>query len=145
MCDMLTKLAWMMLFNDRTYLKFPWKPLISIDGSTVYELNNGLKVSNNHHSNEIITYHLICFYNVKLGWQQIVKHSERWNVSALEAIAQIFTPGTGKSGEWIWQGLGNRKLWGTFFSPSSVITFLYYKLNQIAHVMTLFLYQYKCK
>ncbi|KAJ6694183.1 hypothetical protein OIU85_004921 [Salix viminalis] len=48
----------------RTYLKLPWRPLISIDGSTVYELDNKLK---------------------------IVRHAESWNVSALEAIGQIFT------------------------------------------------------
>ncbi|XP_044483070.1 uncharacterized protein LOC123209247 isoform X4 [Mangifera indica] len=49
----------------RTYLKLPWRPFISIDGSTVYELNSELK---------------------------IINHAESWNVSALEAIAQIFTP-----------------------------------------------------
>ncbi|XP_011005690.1 PREDICTED: uncharacterized protein LOC105111904 isoform X2 [Populus euphratica] len=56
----------------RTYLKFPWRPLISIDGSTVYELDNKLK---------------------------IVRHSESWNVSALEAIGQIFTPSFDRPGE----------------------------------------------
>lgn len=50
----------------RTYLKLPWKPLISIDGSTVYELNDELKIT---------------------------RHAESWNVSALEAVGQIFTPG----------------------------------------------------
>ncbi|CAN0920491.1 hypothetical protein LINGRAHAP2_LOCUS32073 [Linum grandiflorum] len=49
----------------RTYLRFPWRPLISIDGVTVYELNEDL---------------------------QIVRHTESWNVSALEALGQIFTP-----------------------------------------------------
>ncbi|WCJ41926.1 hypothetical protein M5689_022762 [Euphorbia peplus] len=49
----------------RTYLKFPWKPLICIDGSTTYEVNDEFKV---------------------------VRHVESWNVSALEAIGQIFTP-----------------------------------------------------
>ncbi|OMO50532.1 hypothetical protein COLO4_38037 [Corchorus olitorius] len=48
----------------RTFLKLPWKPLISIDGSTLYELDD--KYS-------------------------IVRHSESWNVSAVEAIGQIFT------------------------------------------------------
>ncbi|KAL9341691.1 hypothetical protein Peur_065016 [Populus x canadensis] len=56
----------------RTYLKFPWRPLISIDGSTVYELDNKLK---------------------------IVRHAESWNVSALEAIGQIFTPSFDRPGE----------------------------------------------
>ncbi|KAJ0078645.1 hypothetical protein Patl1_23353 [Pistacia atlantica] len=28
----------------RTYLKLPWRPLISIDGNTVYELNDEHKV-----------------------------------------------------------------------------------------------------
>lgn len=48
----------------RTYLELPWRPLISIDGSTVYELDRDFK---------------------------IVKHVESWNVSAVEAIRQIFT------------------------------------------------------
>ncbi|GAV81182.1 DUF2358 domain-containing protein, partial [Cephalotus follicularis] len=49
----------------RTHLKLPWRPLISIDGSTVYGLNDDSK---------------------------IIRHTESWNVSALEAVAQIFTP-----------------------------------------------------
>ncbi|XP_038889843.1 uncharacterized protein LOC120079646 isoform X2 [Benincasa hispida] len=49
----------------RTYLKLPWRPLISIDGSTLYELDKELK---------------------------IVRHAESWSVSALEAITQIFIP-----------------------------------------------------
>ncbi|KAL5768289.1 hypothetical protein ACOSP7_014845 [Xanthoceras sorbifolium] len=49
----------------RTYLKLPWRPVISIDGSTIYELNDEFK---------------------------IIRHAESWNVSALEAIGQIFTP-----------------------------------------------------
>ncbi|KAJ8760749.1 hypothetical protein K2173_017894 [Erythroxylum novogranatense] len=48
----------------RTYLKFPWKPLILIDGRTLYELDDKFK---------------------------IVKHVESWNVSALQAIGQIFS------------------------------------------------------
>ncbi|XP_004495787.1 uncharacterized protein [Cicer arietinum] len=48
----------------RTNLKLPWKPLIAIDGSTCYELNEDFK---------------------------IIRHVESWNVSALEAILQIFT------------------------------------------------------
>ncbi|KAF1880272.1 hypothetical protein Lal_00048908 [Lupinus albus] len=47
----------------RTNLKLPWRPLISIDGSTSYELDEDFK---------------------------IVRHVESWNVSALEAILQIF-------------------------------------------------------
>ncbi|KAG5232608.1 Adenine phosphoribosyltransferase protein [Salix suchowensis] len=50
----------------------PMEPLISIDGSTVYELDNKLK---------------------------IVRHAESWNVSALEAIGQIFTPSFDRPGE----------------------------------------------
>ncbi|KAJ7978087.1 Nuclear transport factor 2 (NTF2) family protein [Quillaja saponaria] len=55
----------------RTYLKLPWRPLIAIDGSTIYELDEDFK---------------------------IVRHAESWNVSALEAIGQIFTFGSGSSG-----------------------------------------------
>ncbi|KAK4273546.1 hypothetical protein QN277_021927 [Acacia crassicarpa] len=47
----------------RTELKLPWRPLICIDGSTLYELDENFK---------------------------IVKHAESWDVSALEAIGQIF-------------------------------------------------------
>ncbi|KAK9293067.1 hypothetical protein L1049_021051 [Liquidambar formosana] len=56
----------------RTYLKLPWRPLISIDGSTVYELDKEFK---------------------------IVRHAESWNVSALEAVGQIFTPSSGRPGD----------------------------------------------
>ncbi|XP_030460678.1 uncharacterized protein LOC115680978 isoform X1 [Syzygium oleosum] len=53
----------------RTYLKLPWRPLISIDGKTVYELDDNFA---------------------------IVRHAESWNISALEAIGQIFTPSFGR-------------------------------------------------
>ncbi|KAK1266482.1 hypothetical protein QJS04_geneDACA015635 [Acorus gramineus] len=53
----------------RTYLKLPWRPLISIGGTTLYELNDNFK---------------------------IVRHVESWDVSALEAIGQIFTTGSRK-------------------------------------------------
>lgn len=56
----------------RTYLKLPWKPLICIDGSTVYYLNNDY---------------------------QIVRHAESWNISAVEAIGQIFTPTFGSTSD----------------------------------------------
>lgn len=56
----------------RTSLKLPWQPLISVDGKTVYDLDEQLK---------------------------IVKHVESWNISALEAVGQIFTPGLRSSGE----------------------------------------------
>jgi len=47
----------------RTYLRLPWRPLIAIRGNTTYDLNEDYKV---------------------------VRHSESWDVSALEAISQIF-------------------------------------------------------
>ncbi|KAI0498006.1 hypothetical protein KFK09_021247 [Dendrobium nobile] len=56
----------------RTYLKFPWRPFISILGTTTYDLNEEFK---------------------------IVKHSESWNISPLEAIGQIFTTGSGQVDE----------------------------------------------
>ncbi|XP_050274969.1 uncharacterized protein LOC126717352 isoform X3 [Quercus robur] len=56
-------------WNLRTYLKLPWRPLICIDGSTIYELDDKFK---------------------------IIRHAESWNVSALEAIGQIFTPRFGR-------------------------------------------------
>ncbi|KAG8382104.1 hypothetical protein BUALT_Bualt05G0041700 [Buddleja alternifolia] len=54
----------------RTYLKLPWRPLICIDGRTVYDLDEGFR---------------------------IIRHVERWNVSAFEAVVQIFTPSYGRS------------------------------------------------
>ncbi|KAL2325410.1 hypothetical protein Fmac_024468 [Flemingia macrophylla] len=51
-------------WNLRTNLKLPWRPLISIDGSTIYELDEDYK---------------------------IVRHVESWNVSAVEAVLQIFS------------------------------------------------------
>ncbi|XWS22437.1 hypothetical protein CRYUN_Cryun29cG0034300 [Craigia yunnanensis] len=54
---------------SKTYLKLPWRPLISIDGSTFYEFDEKFT---------------------------IVRHAESWNVSALEAIGQIFTPSFGR-------------------------------------------------
>ncbi|XP_039018641.1 uncharacterized protein LOC120150012 isoform X2 [Hibiscus syriacus] len=56
----------------RTYLKLPWRPLISIDGSTFYELDEKLK---------------------------IVRHAESWDVTALEAVGQIFTPSSGRAND----------------------------------------------
>jgi len=47
----------------RTYLRLPWRPLIAIRGNTTYDLNEDFKV---------------------------IRHSESWDVSAVEAIAQIF-------------------------------------------------------
>ncbi|KAL6845684.1 hypothetical protein ACP4OV_024507 [Aristida adscensionis] len=47
----------------RTYLRLPWKPLILIRGNTTYDLNEDY---------------------------QVTRHSESWDVSALEAITQIF-------------------------------------------------------
>ncbi|KAL9235110.1 hypothetical protein vseg_009903 [Gypsophila vaccaria] len=50
----------------RTFLKLPWRPLIAVEGKTIYDLNDKFK---------------------------IVRHSESWNITALEAVGQIFTPG----------------------------------------------------
>ncbi|XP_047250549.1 uncharacterized protein LOC107839471 isoform X3 [Capsicum annuum] len=58
--------AIMAYWKLRTSLKLPWRPLMSVDGNTVYDLDEKLK---------------------------IVKHVESWNISALEAVGQIFTPG----------------------------------------------------
>ncbi|KAL1159040.1 hypothetical protein V6Z11_A08G264800 [Gossypium hirsutum] len=51
----------------RTYLKLPWRPLISVNGSTIYELDEKLK---------------------------------SWDVTALEAIGQIFTPSIGRPNDY---------------------------------------------
>ncbi|TQD69986.1 hypothetical protein C1H46_044482 [Malus baccata] len=63
----------------RTYLKLPWRPLICIDGSTVYDLDDKFKV------------------RTKSAF--IVRHAESWNVSAIEAIGQLFTPTYGRSSD----------------------------------------------
>ncbi|TVU41364.1 hypothetical protein EJB05_14872 [Eragrostis curvula] len=47
----------------RTHLRLPWRPHIAIRGNTTYDLNEDYKVT---------------------------RHSESWDVSALEAIGQIF-------------------------------------------------------
>ncbi|XP_044976395.1 uncharacterized protein LOC123443893 isoform X3 [Hordeum vulgare subsp. vulgare] len=47
----------------RTYLRLPWRPLIAIRGNTTYDLDEEYKV---------------------------VRHAESWDVSALEAIGQLF-------------------------------------------------------
>eukprot|EP00884_Botryococcus_braunii_P021258 jgi/Botrbrau1/7816/Bobra.0159s0244.1 len=49
----------------RTHLRLPWRPLIDILGSTEFTLNQS---------------------------NQVVKHVESWEVSGLEAIAQMFRP-----------------------------------------------------
>ncbi|KAJ0504299.1 hypothetical protein HanHA89_Chr12g0457741 [Helianthus annuus] len=54
----------------RTYLNLPWRPLISVDGTAVYDLDNQFR---------------------------IVKYVESWSVSPVEAIGQIFTPNSGCS------------------------------------------------
>ncbi|KAI3965800.1 hypothetical protein MKX01_010757 [Papaver californicum] len=56
----------------RTYLRRPWRPLISIQGSTVYDLNDEFK---------------------------IFRHCESWNISALEAVGQIFNLNFESSGK----------------------------------------------
>ena len=51
----------------RTYLRFPWLPLIDIDGGTDYELDaEGIR---------------------------ICRHVEFWSVSGVQAILQMFRPG----------------------------------------------------
>ncbi|XP_027114391.1 uncharacterized protein [Coffea arabica] len=50
----------------RTHLILLWRPLILIDGTTTYDIDDQLRV---------------------------IRHVESWKISALEAIGQIFTPG----------------------------------------------------
>lgn len=81
----------------RTSLKLPWQPLISVDGKTVYDLDEQLKVSRKDFISTIqkLEQPSLIFPISK----QIVKHVESWNISALEAVGQIFTPGLRSSGE----------------------------------------------
>jgi len=55
----------------RTYLRLPWRPLIAIRGNTTYDLDEEYKV---------------------------VRHAESWDVSALEAIGQLFVSGPKQTG-----------------------------------------------
>lgn len=55
----------------RTYLRLPWRPLIVIRGNTTYDLDEEYKV---------------------------VRHSESWDVSALEAIGQLFVSAPKQTG-----------------------------------------------
>ena len=45
----------------RTYLKLPWRPLISIDGSTVYELDRDFKVRKDTKTFALYNHHKIPF------------------------------------------------------------------------------------
>ncbi|KAG6551344.1 hypothetical protein Mapa_007130 [Marchantia paleacea] len=49
----------------RVYIKLPWRPFIAVDGRTKYNLN---------------------------AENKIVEHVESWNVTAKEALGQIFKP-----------------------------------------------------
>eukprot|EP00252_Welwitschia_mirabilis_P022078 TRINITY_DN5858_c0_g1_i1.p1 TRINITY_DN5858_c0_g1~~TRINITY_DN5858_c0_g1_i1.p1 ORF type:complete len:194 (+),score=34.52 TRINITY_DN5858_c0_g1_i1:36-617(+) len=51
----------------RTRLKLPWRPLISLEGFTIYDLDANLK---------------------------IINHTETWNMSAFDAVKQIFISST---------------------------------------------------
>lgn len=64
----------------RTHLILPWRPLILIDGTTTYDIDDQLRV---------------------------IRHVESWKISALEAIGQIFTPGFLRSDKWITYSLAN--------------------------------------
>ncbi|KAH9622347.1 hypothetical protein KSS87_022356 [Heliosperma pusillum] len=57
-----------------TYLKLPWRPLIAVEGSTLYDPNDEYK---------------------------IVRHVESWNISPLETVGQIFTPGSKRPSEYL--------------------------------------------
>ncbi|CAI9102534.1 OLC1v1000817C1 [Oldenlandia corymbosa var. corymbosa] len=50
----------------RTCLKLPWRPIILVNGKTVYDIDEELRV---------------------------MGHVESWDISALQAVGQIFTPG----------------------------------------------------
>eukprot|EP00271_Cylindrocystis_brebissonii_P021539 TRINITY_DN7763_c0_g2_i1.p1 TRINITY_DN7763_c0_g2~~TRINITY_DN7763_c0_g2_i1.p1 ORF type:complete len:354 (+),score=9.70 TRINITY_DN7763_c0_g2_i1:442-1503(+) len=50
----------------RTFLRFPWRPLIDLNGSTVHTLNEENT--------------------------QVIRHVESWEISGLEAIGQMFVP-----------------------------------------------------
>ncbi|XAR63620.1 hypothetical protein NMG60_11023627 [Bertholletia excelsa] len=56
----------------RTFLRLPWRPFISVNGSTTYDLDDRFK---------------------------IVRHAESWDISALQAVGQIFTSSSGRPSE----------------------------------------------
>lgn len=87
----------LVFLSRRTYLKLPWKPLIKIDGTTVYELNDELKVGREENVfHKVGTYscilHMLVHHTFFSLPSQIIRHAESWSVSALEAVGQIFSP-----------------------------------------------------
>jgi len=56
----------------KTWLRLPWRPFIEVEGETEYEL--GMPGNN-----------------------QVIRHVESWNISGLEALLLIFTPGSRSS------------------------------------------------
>ncbi|THF95185.1 hypothetical protein TEA_007095 [Camellia sinensis var. sinensis] len=97
-----------------TYLRLPWRPLISVDGSTIYDLDDKFKGSTSEASFVLATWKLRTY--LRLPWRplisvdgstiydlddkfKIVRHAESWDISALEAIGQIFTPSFGRPSE----------------------------------------------
>jgi len=71
----------------RTYLRLPWGPLIAIRGNTTYDLNEDYKVAT---SNQKTKGNRKTLPRFLVAFVQVVRHSESWDVSALEAIGQIF-------------------------------------------------------
>jgi hypothetical protein len=92
----------------RTYLRLPWRPLVAIRGNTTYDLNEDYKVEIEDRDRTGIAYTLFPFYR-KFGnndvymalaftFYQVTRHSESWDVSALEAISQIFVSAREQNG-----------------------------------------------
>ena len=92
----------------RSYLRFPWRPLIDILGSTTYTLDSHtskvrtpvcgrqreilgscIHVSSSRWAPSWIR-PLWYVANDAQGWPQVVEHVEGWNVSGVEAIGQMF-------------------------------------------------------
>ena len=78
-------------------MRLPWRPLIAIRGNTTYDLNEDYKVaSENPILVKLSPLGVMTEGNRKtlprflVAFVQVVRHSESWDVSALEAIGQIF-------------------------------------------------------
>ena len=74
----------------RTYLKFPWRPLIDILGTTVYTLDPVTTKVRCHQSMTGLAVRVQTSRRTSLACVQVVKHIEGWNVTGTAAIAQMF-------------------------------------------------------
>ncbi|OVA05458.1 Protein of unknown function DUF2358 [Macleaya cordata] len=69
----------------RTYLRLPWRPLISIEGSTVYDLDDEFKVRN--------IFYLILLGILKVGIFLLLKRLAKYLLLVLEVMVNDLSAG----------------------------------------------------